>query len=71
MCYTETTAILSLIVYMVAGLYLIVDFSFLRNVLAPDVESENDNRMIGFIFQKFNLIPTLSALDNVKLPANT
>lgn len=23
---------------------------------------------IGFIFQKFNLIPTLSALDNVKLP---
>lgn len=25
-------------------------------------------KKIGFIFQKFNLIPTLSALDNVKLP---
>jgi putative ABC transport system ATP-binding protein len=25
-------------------------------------------RKIGFIFQKFNLIPTLTALDNIKLP---
>ena len=50
MCYTETTAIISFIIYMVAGIYLIVDFSFLRNILAPTVESENDNRMIGFLF---------------------
>ncbi len=26
------------------------------------------NRMIGFIFQSFNLIPTLTALENVELP---
>jgi putative ABC transport system ATP-binding protein len=36
--------------------------------LADDRRSELRNRTIGIIFQSFNLIPVLSALENVMLP---
>ena len=36
--------------------------------LSDDERSEMRNRHLGFIFQSFNLIPVLSALDNVTLP---
>ncbi len=36
--------------------------------LSDDQRSEARNRAIGFIFQGFNLIPVLSALENVMLP---
>jgi putative ABC transport system ATP-binding protein len=37
-------------------------------LLSDDKRSELRNRSIGFIFQGFNLIPVLSALENVMLP---
>lgn len=36
--------------------------------LSDDQRSEARNRSIGFIFQGFNLIPVLSAVENVMLP---
>lgn len=36
--------------------------------LSDDRRSEVRNKMLGFIFQSFNLIPVLSALENVMLP---
>ena len=36
--------------------------------LSDDARSELRNRSFGFIFQTFNLIPVLSALENVMLP---
>lgn len=36
--------------------------------LSDDQQSELRNQIIGFIFQNFNLIPVLSALENVMLP---
>jgi putative ABC transport system ATP-binding protein len=36
--------------------------------LSDDEKSELRNRSIGFIFQSFNLIPVLSAFENVMLP---
>jgi putative ABC transport system ATP-binding protein len=36
--------------------------------LSDDMRSELRNKTIGFIFQTFNLIPVLSALENVILP---
>lgn len=36
--------------------------------LSDDDRSEMRNRYLGFIFQNFNLIPVLTALDNVMLP---
>lgn len=36
--------------------------------LTDDLRSELRNRSFGFIFQTFNLIPVLSALENVMLP---
>ncbi|WP_347257712.1 ABC transporter ATP-binding protein [Methylocaldum gracile subsp. desertum] len=36
--------------------------------LSDDQRSELRNRGIGFVFQSFNLIPVLSALENIMLP---
>ncbi|MEN6433299.1 MAG: ABC transporter ATP-binding protein [Smithella sp.] len=36
--------------------------------LTDDQKSEHRNQVIGFIFQGFNLVPVLSALENVMLP---
>jgi putative ABC transport system ATP-binding protein len=36
--------------------------------LSDDRRSEVRNKAIGFIFQSFNLLPVLSALENVMLP---
>lgn len=37
-------------------------------LLTDDQKSEHRNQTIGFIFQGFNLVPVLSALENVMLP---
>jgi putative ABC transport system ATP-binding protein len=36
--------------------------------LSDDERSDLRNRKIGFVFQNFNLVPVLSALENVQLP---
>lgn len=38
------------------------------STLTDDEQSEIRNKQIGFIFQGFNLIPSLTAIDNVELP---
>ena len=38
------------------------------SMLSDDQKSDLRNEMIGFIFQNFNLVPVLSALENVMLP---
>ncbi|MFC2973069.1 ABC transporter ATP-binding protein [Azotobacter bryophylli] len=38
------------------------------NGLTDNARSELRNRNIGFVFQSFNLVPVLSALENVMLP---
>ena len=40
----------------------------LVHTLSDDRRSEFRNRVIGFVFQTFNLIPVLSAVENVMLP---
>lgn len=37
-------------------------------LLADDLRTELRNHLIGFVFQRFNLVPVLSALENVMLP---
>jgi putative ABC transport system ATP-binding protein len=39
--------------------------------LSDNALSEFRSRFIGFVFQGFNLIPVLSALENVMLPLQT
>ncbi|MBN1556527.1 MAG: ABC transporter ATP-binding protein [Lentisphaerae bacterium] len=43
-----------------------------RNVadLSDDALSEHRNLSVGFVFQQFNLVPVLTALENVMLPLN-
>ena len=36
--------------------------------LTDDARSDHRNRSIGFIFQRFNLVPVLDSLENVMLP---
>jgi putative ABC transport system ATP-binding protein len=38
------------------------------STLSDDDKSELRNKLVGFIFQTFNLVPVLSALENVMLP---
>ncbi len=37
-------------------------------LLSDNERSEHRNRSVGFIFQQFNLVPVLSALENVLMP---
>ncbi|PSR11305.1 MAG: ABC transporter, partial [Bacteroidetes bacterium] len=41
----------------------------LLNELSEDARAAVRNRNVGFIFQNFQLIPTLTALENVMIPA--
>src|SRR6202048_3277692 len=36
--------------------------------LSPQQQADVRNRMIGFVFQSFNLLPRTSALENVLMP---
>lgn len=49
-----------------SGIYLLHDQDVSR--MSDDDLSDIRNREIGFIFQGFNLIPNLTALENVELP---
>ena len=49
-----------------SGTYLLHDQDVSR--MSDDDPSDIRNREIGFIFQGFNLIPNLTALENVELP---
>lgn len=51
MCYTETASVISFGVCIVAGIYLILNFSILRFLSRENSdESESDNRLLGLMF---------------------
>ncbi len=64
----------STLLYLVGGLdadfegTAVVGGQSLRD-LAPGDRARVRNAMVGFVFQSFNLLPALTALDNVCLPA--
>ena len=49
-----------------SGTYVLADEDVSR--LSPDRLAEIRNHNIGFVFQNFNLLPRLNALENVELP---
>ncbi len=49
-----------------SGIYILAGEDVSK--LSPDRLAEIRNRNIGFIFQNFNLLPRLNALENVELP---
>jgi len=49
-----------------SGTYILADEDVSR--LSTDRLAEIRNRNIGFVFQNFNLLPRLNALENVELP---
>jgi putative ABC transport system ATP-binding protein len=49
-----------------SGSYLLEDYEVSN--LSPREQARWRNRKIGFVFQAFNLLPRLSALQNVELP---
>lgn len=49
-----------------SGKYLINDIDISK--MSDDELSEIRNKQIGFVFQSYNLLPRISALDNVLLP---
>jgi putative ABC transport system ATP-binding protein len=63
----------STLLHLIGGLDLptsgevLIDGEAIQN-LSDDALSEFRRRRLGFIFQFFNLLPTLSALENVALP---
>jgi putative ABC transport system ATP-binding protein len=63
---TTLMNILGLLDRPTAGDYLLNGVS--TQTMSPDELAHVRNHQIGFIFQSFNLIPRLNALDNVALP---
>ena len=49
-----------------SGTYILADEDVSK--LSPDRLAEIRNQNIGFVFQSFNLLPRLNALENVELP---
>ena len=49
-----------------SGIYILAGEDVSK--LSPDRLAEIRNRNIGFVFQNFNLLPRLNALENVELP---
>ena len=49
-----------------SGIYILAGEDVSK--LSPDRLAEIRNRNIGFVFQSFNLLPRLNALENVELP---
>jgi putative ABC transport system ATP-binding protein len=49
-----------------SGTYILADENVSK--LSPDRLAEIRNHNIGFVFQSFNLLPRLNALENVELP---
>lgn len=65
---TTLMNILGFLDYPTSGQYILEDYNI--TTLSDRDLSKIRNKYFGFIFQKFNLIPELTALENVMLPLN-